>query len=127
MLKRLIVATAACGTIVLAGCSNSTPAPTATVTVTQTPTLSGSEQKFVDLVRENTSIRGTDSQLVNKGHAICATLDNGTTVHDLILEAVVTMTDKESSDYGFLAGASIVTFCPEYENQIPGVKSGPSA
>lgn len=111
--------------LVLAGCSTSnSPAPTVTVTESSAPNYGTPEDAFINSLRTSGNVYleniGRASAL-KVAHETCSLLDQGYTLID-ILQALVDSGQFTTSDQqqavGFLIGAGIQAFCPEYSYQV---------
>lgn len=111
---------AACGT---------TSTPSSTVTITQapdtpTPEPMSKEDVFLTALRTsgNSYLESADSSdLLDVGYETCNMLDQGYTVDQLVyaLASSGNFTTTESQQaVGFVLGAAVSVFCPEYGYQI---------
>lgn len=138
------LAAAAALAIAAAGCAaetdspataDSPPAGTQTTPTTDTPDTTEAaaltpndaellEELFLLLVRDLPSFIGeTDAELLDLGYGICDVLDDGWTFTEVATEFAARfagdLTEAQFGDAGYLMGAAIPAFCPEYEAQIP--------
>lgn len=81
-------------------------------------TSSDIDTMYIDQVREGTDIEATDAQLLDTGHAVCSDLDNGMTPMGVAMSMAETG-NVSYYDSGFLTGAAVSAFCPEYLDDIP--------
>lgn len=97
---------------------------TETVTVKpEAPSTVPSSSKneiFLSVLRDHgdTYTGAPDADLIELGHQTCDTLDMGVTVEDMAAYMVQENIDPDFA--GFLIGAAVGVFCPEYTNQIDG-------
>lgn len=73
---------------------------------------------FVDIVRDNvpSSSALNDRELVEFGNSICDALDDGNSLGAIGMVGV--QSGMRPQDIGFIIGASVAAFCPEYEDDI---------
>lgn len=111
-----------------AGCSTGdSEQPTATVTVTAEPTPetpeapmgSVSDEMFADLIRQNTNAfdNASDQQIVKAAEAGCSYFDEGATFEQAAM--VIVESGVDVYDGGFLLGAGVANYCPEYTDLLP--------
>lgn len=122
----------------LSACGGSEAEPkTATVTVTaspepapepapepepetQAPTLT-KRALFLEVVYdEYPYMRGSDKDLVSYAKSVCTLFDAGGTWDDVITIIVENSNDDEDAAefIGFVAGAGVAVFCPEYSDEL---------
>jgi hypothetical protein len=74
------------------------------------------EQVFVKIVREGTNLTGTDDEFISAGRLICNEFDRGKTFESVGYDIVESGASFE--DAGFIIGASIGAFCPQYSDVV---------
>lgn len=112
-------------------CGEDSSEPTATVTVTASPepseTLSEapslgtvSDAEFAKVVRDNTDSfdLSPDADIVGAAQSACDFLDEGATA-DEVFEVIVD-SGVDAFDGGFLVGAGVEVYCPEYSSVFEG-------
>ena len=138
MKKYFVVALVAVG-VLLSACGGGIGGQTSTVTVTATPTpdpfpliteptLADKEYMFLETVRNSgvTWLMVADSnELLDLARQTCQILDSGYTVDELIQTVAegfvndgLTNDPELYEGTGFLIGASVAAFCPQYGNQF---------
>lgn len=84
------------------------------------PTLSPQEKEalFLELVRDNTTNRSTDRELIELAGAACDAMKSGATISDLG-DAVAGngLTAKQRTDVSRIIGYGLSQYCPEYGGQ----------
>ena len=66
---------------------------------------------------ETESISLPPSDAISAAYAVCALIAKGATSEQLVM-ATVRRTGLGLADAGFLAGAAIYSYCPEYESAV---------
>lgn len=118
----LAVGLTACG-----GTNDSQPEHTATASPSM-PQSSGNDV-FCQTVFDNTDWPNTHdvcNALISFAHTTCTSLDHGATFTDLV-RAVMSEYDPSmgwsqhewATNYGFVIGAGIATYCPQHKDVIP--------
>lgn len=120
----LLVAT----TLTLSACAtSSTPKPVVTVTEQlplPEPEPITDEDTFLQTLRTsgNSYLESADSSsLLDAGYETCNLLDQGYTATELVLVLASSgefQTTEEQQAVGYLMGAAIAIFCPEYAYQV---------
>lgn len=110
--------------LALAGCSSSaSPAPTVTVTETQAPQVS-KEDAFMASLQSSGNVyleNMSRADALKIAHNTCDLLNQGYTLYDIV-EVLANSgnftTADEQQAVGYILGAGIQVFCPEYSYQI---------
>lgn len=111
-MKKIVTAVSAIAlTIGLSACGAQTD-PTSVPTPASQSDSSLNDGEFADLVRDNTSVTGTDAEFANLAKMVCESLD---TTEDVYVE-VGTLVDAgfTNEDAAFFVGASIGAYCDEH-------------
>lgn len=129
MNKKLLTTLSAvvCCGLLLTGCGSGSASPTVTVTEEATyvpePMLTDDE-KFISTIRNygNTSLDTlSDQDLISLGISTCDLLDSGYTAVDIITYVATefpNMTSDQAEGFGFVMGAAVAVYCPEYTSDI---------
>ncbi len=118
--------------LVLAGCSteSSNTTPTETVYVTPTPDLpdaniSSPEDDYLWAMRNNVDNyyidQASDKDLLELGWSVCAVLDDGYSVEEIIYELIgsgTVETNEEAEFAGSVVGGAVYNLCPEHSWQV---------
>lgn len=84
------------------------------------PSIDYHTRAFLAAVHRGTDlvpVYGTDKQVVRLGHTVCQALDRGATFSLLLNDAL--KSGLSPYDGGFVIGASVAAFCPQYKYLIP--------
>ena len=111
-MKKIVTAVSAIAlTIGLSACGAQTD-PTSVPTPASQSDSSLNDGEFADLVRDNTSVTGTDEEFATLAGLVCESLD---TTEDVNVE-VATLVDAgfTNEDAAFFVGASIGGYCDEH-------------
>lgn len=120
--------------IMLSACSQTATTPTVVVTKTEqaitqpapvdnNPAPVDNTGAYIAAIRSGTTTMSsaTDAKLVETGKQVCVSLDAGNSVGSVVSVATsVASNGDEAYDLGFLIGAAVYNFCPEY---YPDVQS----
>lgn len=113
--------------VMLSACSQTATTPTVVVTKTEQaitqPAPVDNTGAYIAAIRSGTTTMSsaTDAKLVETGKQVCVSLDAGNSVGSVVSVATsVASNGEEAYDLGFLIGAAVYNFCPEY---YPDVQS----
>ena len=115
-MKKIITAMSAIAlALSLAACGEQTDSSSVPTPASQSDS-SLKDGEFADLVRDNTSVTGTDEEFANLAKMVCESLD---TTEDVYVE-VGTLVDAgfTNEDAAFFVGASIGGYCNEHADLI---------
>jgi Protein of unknown function (DUF732) len=128
-MRKAILASLAGALILLSGCTTGEPTPTVTVTATPTsvatpepvePTQSttSAEDAFVRAFESEYGPLSSAGQasLIRLGHLVCQKIGEGFSYDDIVDAVNGGLDDYRTT--GFVLGASVVAFCPEYRNTL---------
>lgn len=127
-MKKIIVGIVS--VIVLAGCTSHTPAPTVTVTETPPPVEQTvtPEDAFIAVIEDEFGPVNNrqEAKLIDFGYTMCESFDNRGVKQSIV--TFLSNTQAQSSDelyfFGYIIGASTVSFCPQYSDQLESVLGG---
>lgn len=99
-----------------------TPAPTSVERVIPPPPpppapvdpVSGTTAAYL-AVLETAGVPGTDAQQITLGHMVCSNLDDGISLE---AQALVAVESGSESWFGYVMGAAIAGFCPQYQPEL---------
>ena len=105
--------------------SEEAPAPPTDDEDSDTGALNATEQSYVDLVSSYIEDLGlapqSDSDIVAYGYGVCSEIESGMTkddFYDLVDNSATT--DEQANAIGFMFGAGVASFCPEYNDTVRG-------
>lgn len=84
---------------------------------TDEATSESTDEKYLRLTREHGLSLMSDAQLLELGHNVCATLDTGASVREVIsglLDSGVATADEA----GGLVGTAVGAYCPQYTSDL---------
>jgi len=128
--KKFVAVPAVCLLFLLAACGNATPAQINTVSSYMEPAFDDppdgepvADALYLSSVRSlpNALIESTsDATLVEIGETVCATLDTGLTVKELVRGLAVSFAEDGTSSsvkneaVGYIIASSLMAYCPWY-------------
>ena len=82
------------------------------------PSQSADDETYLSALESENISFPTDAKAINLAHHICDSLDSGVTFDEIVDEG---REQSELGDYeiGFVIGASVLVYCPEFEDVLP--------
>ena len=78
---------------------------------------SSADSKFIERLDEGDIAYSSESAATKAGRSVCDALDEGYSV-DQVTYVAADGTGYSLYEAGFIVGASVYAYCPEYRNQI---------